>query len=115
MWARARWSIPGRPWAVARRSARTSISRAGRIAGVSGISARAFGISDGGISRDGAWAFLIGLPLGAAIVGLLGGGGEPQYAETLPLVVAGLLVGVGTRLGGGCTSGHGECGVSRLS
>src|SRR3546814_10963433 len=45
---------------------------AGRIAGVSGIGARAFGISDSGISRDGAWAFLIGLPLGAAIVGLLG-------------------------------------------
>src|SRR3546814_5110810 len=88
---------------------------AGRIAGVSGIGARAFGISDSGISRDGAWAFLIGLPLGAAIVGLLGGGGDPQYAGTAPLVVAGLLVGLGTRLGGGCTSGHGVCGVSRLS
>ncbi|MBA4163235.1 MAG: hypothetical protein C0510_01170 [Erythrobacter sp.] len=88
---------------------------AGRIAGVSGISARAFGISDGGISRDGAWAFLIGLPLGAAIIGLLGGGGEPQYAGTVPLVIAGLLVGMGTRMGSGCTSGHGVCGVSRLS
>ncbi|OGS59892.1 MAG: hypothetical protein A3J40_03435 [Erythrobacter sp. RIFCSPHIGHO2_12_FULL_63_10] len=88
---------------------------AGRIAGVSGISARAFGISDSGISRDGAWAFLIGLPLGAALVSLLGGGGDPQYAGTMPLVIAGLLVGVGTRLGGGCTSGHGVCGVSRFS
>lgn len=88
---------------------------AGRIAGVSGISARAFGISDSGISRGGAWAFLIGLPLGAAIVGLLGGGGDPQYAGTAPLVIAGLLVGVGTRLGSGCTSGHGVCGVSRFS
>lgn len=88
---------------------------AGRIAGVSGIAARAFGISDSGISRDGAWAFLIGLPLGAAIVGLLGGGGDPQYAGAAPLAIAGLLVGMGTRLGGGCTSGHGVCGVSRLS
>lgn len=88
---------------------------AGRIAGVSGIAARAFGISDSGISRDGAWAFLIGLPLGAALVGVLGGGGNPQYAGTVPLVIAGLLVGLGTRMGGGCTSGHGVCGISRLS
>lgn len=88
---------------------------AGRIAGVSGISARAFGISNSGISRDGAWAFLIGLPLGAAIIGLLGGGGDPQYAGTVPLVVAGVLVGLGTRMGSGCTSGHGVCGVSRFS
>src|SRR3546814_12850049 len=88
---------------------------AGRIAGVSGISSRAFGISNSGISRDGAWAFLIGLPLGAAIIGLLGGGGDPQYAGAVPLVVAGVLVGLGTRMGSGCTSGPGVCGVSRFS
>lgn len=88
---------------------------AGRIAGVSGIAARAVGISDGGISRDGAWAFLIGLPLGALIVSALSGGQEAQFASTPFLVIAGLLVGMGTRMGSGCTSGHGVCGVSRLS
>lgn len=88
---------------------------AGRIAGVSGIAARATGIADGGISRDGAWAFLIGLPLGAAIVALLSGGLDARFAGTVPLLLAGFLVGVGTRLGSGCTSGHGVCGVSRLS
>lgn len=88
---------------------------AGRIAGVSGIAARATGIADSGISRDGAWAFLIGLPLGAAIVAVLSGGMEPRFAGTVPLLIAGFLVGVGTRLGSGCTSGHGVCGVSRLS
>lgn len=88
---------------------------AGRIAGVSGITARATGIADSGISRDGAWAFLIGLPLGAAIVAALSGGIDARFAGTVPLLVAGFLVGVGTRLGSGCTSGHGVCGVSRLS
>jgi len=87
----------------------------GRIAGVSGITARAVGISDSGISRDGAWAFLIGLPLGALIVSVLSGGLEAQFASTPFLIIAGLLVGIGTRMGSGCTSGHGVCGVSRLS
>ncbi|WFL77649.1 YeeE/YedE thiosulfate transporter family protein [Altererythrobacter arenosus] len=88
---------------------------AGRIAGVSGIAARAFGISDSGISRDGAWAFIIGLPLGALIVAWLSGGLEASFATPVPLAIAGLLVGIGTRMGSGCTSGHGVCGVSRLS
>lgn len=59
--------------------------------------------------------FVIGLPLGALIVSLLSGGIEARFASPLVLVVAGLLVGIGTRLGSGCTSGHGVCGVSRLS
>ncbi|MBE5074104.1 YeeE/YedE family protein [Erythrobacteraceae bacterium E2-1 Yellow Sea] len=88
---------------------------AGRIAGVSGITARAVGISDGGISRDGAWAFLIGLPLGALITAALSGGLEAQFASPPFLIIAGLIVGIGTRMGSGCTSGHGVCGVSRLS
>lgn len=88
---------------------------AGRIAGVSGITARAVGISDGGISRDGAWAFLIGLPLGALITAALSGGLEAQFASPPFLIIAGLIVGMGTRMGSGCTSGHGVCGVSRLS
>ncbi|MXO96587.1 YeeE/YedE family protein [Erythrobacter aquimaris] len=88
---------------------------AGRIAGVSGIAARATGISDSGMSTSSAWMFLIGLPVGAAIVAIASGGLKPSFASPVYLIVAGLLVGVGTRLGSGCTSGHGVCGVSRLS
>lgn len=88
---------------------------AGRIAGVSGITARATGISNSGMSVSSAWMFLIGLPVGAALVVLFSGGLEAHFAEWPYLVGAGLLVGIGTRLGSGCTSGHGVCGVSRLS
>ena len=88
---------------------------AGRIAGVSGIAARAFGLADGSQPRSGAWAFVIGLPLGALIVMSLTGAAEPAFASPVLLVVAGLIVGIGTRLGSGCTSGHGVCGMSRLS
>ncbi len=88
---------------------------AGRIAGVSGIAARATGLSDSGMSRSSAWMFLVGLPLGAAIVAFASGGLEAQFADPVVLAIAGLLVGIGTRLGSGCTSGHGVCGVSRLS
>lgn len=87
----------------------------GRIAGVSGLAAKAVGLGGSGISRSGAWMFVIGLPLGALIVALLTGGIEARFASPLTLAVAGLLVGMGTRLGSGCTSGHGVCGVSRLS
>lgn len=88
---------------------------AGRIAGVSGIAARATGISDSSMSRSSAWLFLIGLPLGAGLVALWSGGLEARFASPLVLGLAGLLVGAGSRLGSGCTSGHGVCGVSRLS
>ncbi|TMM47387.1 YeeE/YedE family protein [Qipengyuania marisflavi] len=88
---------------------------AGRIAGVSGVLARAVGLADGSMTRPAAWAFVLGLPLGALIVMLLRGGLEAQFAGPVPLVIAGLIVGVGTRIGSGCTSGHGVCGVSRLS
>ncbi|WP_370190858.1 YeeE/YedE family protein [Qipengyuania sp.] len=87
----------------------------GRIAGVSGLAARAVGIGGSGIARNGAWMFVLGLPLGALLVVLLSGGIEAHFADPLTLGVAGLLVGIGTRLGSGCTSGHGVCGVSRLS
>jgi uncharacterized membrane protein YedE/YeeE len=88
---------------------------AGRIAGVSGIAARATGIADEGMSRPSALAFLVGLPLGAGLI-LRGGWAEPAALPYWPtLVGAGLLVGFGTRLGSGCTSGHGVCGLSRLS
>ena len=88
---------------------------AGRIAGVSGIAARAFGLSKSGMSWSSAWTFVIGLPLGALAVTALTGAPTPEFASAPVLVVAGLLVGFGTRLGSGCTSGHGVCGVSRLS
>lgn len=88
---------------------------AGRIAGVSGIAARAFGLTDSSLPRAGAWAFVIGLPLGALVVTSQTAAPAPAFAGTVPLIIAGLIVGVGTRLGNGCTSGHGVCGMSRLS
>lgn len=88
---------------------------AGRIAGVSGIAARAFGIASSSMPRLGAWAFVIGLPLGALIVTSVSGAATPTFAGPVTLVIAGLIVGIGTRLGSGCTSGHGVCGMSRLS
>lgn len=87
----------------------------GRIAGVSGLAARAMGLSQGGAPRSVAIAFIIGLPLGALVVALLSGGVPASYPAPSLLIVAGLIVGYGTRLGSGCTSGHGVCGVSRLS
>lgn len=88
---------------------------AGRIAGVSGITARATGLSRGDMSLGSAWGFLAGLPLGAIIVAQMLGLVPSLFAPWPVLVIAGLLVGFGTRMGSGCTSGHGVCGVSRLS
>lgn len=88
---------------------------AGRIAGVSGITARATGLADSGMSMSSAWSFLLGLPLGALAVAAIIGLPQAQFAPWPILVAAGLAVGIGTRMGSGCTSGHGVCGVSRLS
>lgn len=87
----------------------------GRVAGVSGIAARAFGLSGEGMPRSMAVLFIIGLPVGAAILNLLTGRGAGSFPEWPFLLVAGVVVGFGTRLGSGCTSGHGVCGLSRLS
>lgn len=88
---------------------------AGRIAGVSGLAARAIGLG-GGAPRALAVLFVLGLPIGAALVTLVAGPVVSRFPMSLAtLAVAGLVVGVGTRLGSGCTSGHGVCGVSRLS
>ncbi|QPL40123.1 YeeE/YedE family protein [Erythrobacter sp. A30-3] len=87
----------------------------GRIAGVSGLAAKAVGLGGSGIASGGAWMFVIGLSLGALIVVLASGGITATFASPVVLAIAGLVVGVGTRLGSGCTSGHGVCGVSRLS
>jgi uncharacterized protein len=88
---------------------------AGRIAGVSGIAAKATGLGIGDMAMTRAWGFLIGLPLGALAVALMLGLPRAEFASWPVLAAAGLLVGFGSRLGSGCTSGHGVCGVSRLS
>lgn len=88
---------------------------AGRIAGVSGIAARAAGIAATGMPRPSAFAFLIGLPLGALAMVGAGVAERSDLPGVGALVLAGLIVGFGTRLGSGCTSGHGVCGMSRLS
>jgi uncharacterized protein len=88
----------------------------GRIAGVSGLAARATGIADTGAPRNVAVAFVLGLPLGALLIARALGEVQVSFPDTIwPLIIGGLLVGYGTRLGSGCTSGHGVCGLSRLS
>ncbi|MDZ7588131.1 MAG: YeeE/YedE thiosulfate transporter family protein [Parasphingorhabdus sp.] len=88
----------------------------GRIAGVSGLAARATGIADTGAPRNVAIAFVLGLPLGAFLIARAIGAVDVSFPSSIwPLVIGGLLVGFGTRLGSGCTSGHGVCGLSRLS
>lgn len=88
----------------------------GRIAGVSGMFANLVRISDGGPPWRVATGFVIGLPLGAALVSLFVRKPDIAVTSSAPLLIAaGLLVGFGTRLGSGCTSGHGVCGISRLS
>jgi uncharacterized membrane protein YedE/YeeE len=86
----------------------------GRIAGISGILG---GALTGPLQEEG-WrlAFLAGLPIGALLVGSLRGGLPIEIsASPATLVAAGLLVGFGTQLGSGCTSGHGVCGMARGS
>ena len=86
----------------------------GRIAGISGIL--------GGLLRttadDVVWrlAFILGLIMAAPLLAIFVAPIVPTIgASPTTLVIAGLLVGIGTRYGGGCTSGHGICGLSRLS
>jgi len=87
----------------------------GRIAGVSGIAGGLLRRSPG----DTAWRllFLIGLVSGGGLYALVSGAPLAIRIDVgAPLlIVAGALVGFGTRLGGGCTSGHGVCGIARLS
>lgn len=89
---------------------------AGRVAGVSGMVAAAARIAPGGAPWSQATAFIVGLPVGAALIALFVRRPEIVVTSSVPLLVAaGLLVGFGTRLGNGCTSGHGVCGIARLS
>lgn len=87
----------------------------GRIAGISGITAGTL-FADAG---DRMWriAFVLGLIAGPVVYSMLSGV-QPNFVMTDNkglIIAAGLLVGFGTRLGSGCTSGHGVCGLSRLS
>ena len=87
----------------------------GRIAGISGILSGCLNV----VGYDKGWrfAFIAGL-IAAPLIS--GAAGFPMSSPQMPtswimVAVAGLLVGFGTRLGGGCTSGHGVCGIARLS
>lgn len=87
----------------------------GRIAGISGIVGGLLQSSPGDVS----WRvmFLLGLLLSPYLV-FAARGALPQIQATVPtstVLLAGLLVGIGTRLGSGCTSGHGVCGLGRRS
>lgn len=86
----------------------------GRIAGISGI----VGSISSAHRADIPWrvAFMAGLVYSPFLYGMLGN--APQFnldASNLQIVIAGLLVGLGSRFGSGCTSGHGVCGIARLS
>ena len=83
----------------------------GRVAGISGI---LWG-SITGPDRNWRWLFIAGLLLGGAVTHMLIGQSipAPSGAPLWLLAVSGVLVGIGTRMGGGCTSGHGVCGIGR--
>ena len=88
----------------------------GRIAGISGIVG---GLLPPAPASDRSWrlAFVLGLVAAPAILLAVTGNamiGPPTVGVPM-LIIAGLLVGIGTTLGSGCTSGHGICGISRLS
>lgn len=89
----------------------------GRIAGVCGIMLNLLTARD---DTNTPWraAFLIGLPLGTLLVSVLGlkDISTLNMPASIPAtIVAGVIVGIGTTFGSGCTSGHGICGLARLS
>jgi uncharacterized membrane protein YedE/YeeE len=88
----------------------------GRVAGISGILSRLLPPYQDG-ETAGRAAFVLGLVLAPVSLKLLGGHPiEQTVSANLPMMVAaGLLVGFGTVLGNGCTSGHGVCGLARFS
>ena len=87
----------------------------GRIAGISGVFGRVIGQHTA--DRNWRMTFLVGLCAGGALVVWLSPAMivPPSHRSLAQLIAAGLLVGYGTRLGNGCTSGHGVCGLSRRS
>ena len=108
------------PWSAAIGGAVIGLAAAllvlvnGRVAGISGIVGGMLQSS----ADDFAWrlAFVAGLLLAPMVYAMVAAFPSATIAASYPvLIVAGLLVGVGTRFAGGCTSGHGVCGLSRLS
>lgn len=85
----------------------------GRIAGVSGLIAQVLNLQT--IFKTPALWFLLGLFVVPFFYGIVQTPNIELNASPLMMIVAGLLVGFGTRMGSGCTSGHGICGISRLS
>ena len=85
----------------------------GRIAGISGI---VFSAARTPVENFWSILFIAGLVLGAFLFHFASGNPIPVFEVPMPLVIAGgFIVGVGTKLGSGCTSGHGICGIGRLS
>jgi uncharacterized protein len=85
----------------------------GRIAGVSGIAYQAITQRTGRLSN---WLFIGGMVIAAGIYRYaMDLSATPIHAPLALLIPAGLLVGMGTRMANGCTSGHGVCGLGRLS
>lgn len=86
----------------------------GRVAGISGLLGSL--LQRGAEGRGEKAAFVVGLLLAPLLWGLFRALPAVHFeVGSLGLIVAGLLVGIGTRYGSGCTSGHGVCGISRLS
>ena len=85
----------------------------GRIAGVSGLIAQVLNLQT--IFKTPALWFLLGLFVVPFFYGMVQTPNIELNASPLMMIVAGLLVGFGTSMGSGCTSGHGICGISRLS
>lgn len=84
----------------------------GRVLGISGIVAGLF--KSPRVSWR--WCFVVGVFVAPWLYSMVGGDLPQPSPQSVPgIIVAGLLVGVGTRLGSGCTSGHGVCGLARLS
>ena len=86
----------------------------GRVAGISGLLGSL--LQRGAEGRGEKASFLVGLLLAPLLWGVFAVLPSIQFESgSLGLIFAGLLVGIGTRYGSGCTSGHGVCGISRLS
>ena len=85
----------------------------GKVVGISGILAQALFSKD----RLLPFLFIIGLILGGSAYGIFVEPSQPfpEMRSPILLIISGLLVGYGTRLGSGCTSGHGVCGIGRFS
>lgn len=86
----------------------------GRIAGISGLLAQIINPTKNTFTSSAFW-FIAGLVITPFIYGYFYQAEIEIKANTFALILAGLIVGFGTRLGSGCTSGHGICGMSRLS